>query len=150
MKKHFEKVFQIGIIVENVDTVTKRYENDLGIGPWEILDFTPDLMQGMTVNGKVKDLRMKIAFCRSFGAELELIQPVSESIYMDWLKQHGPGLHHIAFVLNDYDVLKADLTGKGKKPLMEVLDGSKSNGFAYYDLVKELGIILEMHKGKPG
>lgn len=150
MKKYFEKFFQIGIIVDDVNAYVKRYEEDFGIGPWEILDFTPALMEGMTVNGEVKDLRMKIAFCRSFGAELELIQPVSESIYMDWLKQHGPGLHHLAFVLNDYEVLKADLTAKGKKPLMEVLDGTKSRGFAYYDLAKELGIILEMHKGQPG
>jgi methylmalonyl-CoA/ethylmalonyl-CoA epimerase len=150
MKKQFEKFFQVGIIVDNVETFVKRYEYDFGIGPWDIVDFTPDLMPGMTVDGEVKDLRMKIAFCRSFGTELELIQPVSESIYMDWLRQHGPGLHHVAFILNDYDSIMSDLVNMGKKPLMEVLDGSKSRGFAYVDLLKELGIILEMHKGKPG
>jgi methylmalonyl-CoA/ethylmalonyl-CoA epimerase len=150
MKKQFEKIFQVGIIVDNVENFVKRYENGFGIGPWDIVDFTPDLMPGMTVDGEVKDLRMKIAFCRSFGTELELIQPVSESIYMDWLRQHGPGLHHVAFVLNDYDSIMSDLVNMGKKPLMEVLDGSKSRGFAYVDLLKELGIILEMHKGKPG
>lgn len=150
MKQYFEKFFQVGIIVDNIDTFVQRYKNDFGIGPWEIVNFTPALMDGMTVNGEVKDLRMKIAFCRSFGTELELIQPISESIYMDWLRQHGPGLHHVAFVLNDYESLMSDLTAKGKKPLMEVLDGSKSRGFAYVDLLKELGIILEMHKGQPG
>ena len=150
MKKYFEKFFQVGIIVDNVDAFVKRYDNDFGIGPWDVIEFTPALMSGMTVDGKVQDIRMKIAFCRSFGTELELIQPISESIYMDWLRQHGPGLHHVAFVLNDYDTIMSDLQAKGKKPLMEVLDGTKSHGFAYVDLVKELGFILELHKGKPG
>lgn len=150
MKKYFEKFFQVGLVVDDVDAFVKRYENDFGIGPWDVIEFKPDLMPGMTVNGKVQDIRMKIAFCRSFGTELELIQPISESIYMDWLRQHGTGLHHVAFVLNDYDSLMSDLTTTGKKPLMEVLDGTKSRGFAYVDLVNELGFILEMHKGKPG
>ncbi len=150
MKKYFEKFFQVGIIVDDVNAYVKRYENDFGISPWDIVDFSPALMEGMTVNGKTKDLRMKIAFCRSFGTELELIQPVSDSIYMDWLKKHGPGLHHVAFVLNDYDTIMSDLATRGKKPLMEVIDGSKSRGFAYVDLVKELGFILELHRGKPG
>jgi methylmalonyl-CoA/ethylmalonyl-CoA epimerase len=150
MKRKFEKFFQVGLVVDDVDAFVKRYENDFGIGPWDVIEFKPDLMPGMTVNGKAQDIRMKIAFCRSFGTELELIQPISESIYMSWLRQHGPGIHHVAFVLNDYDSIMSDLAGMGKKPLMEVLDGTKSHGFAYVDLMKELGFILELHKGQPG
>lgn len=151
MKDQFKKFFQLGLIVDNLDSFVKRYENDFGIGPWDIVDFTPELLPGMIVDGKTAaDLRMKVAFCRAYGTELELIQPVSESIYMDWLRQHGPGLHHVAFVLNDYESIMSDLNAMGKKPLMEVTDGSKSRGFAYVDLVKELGFILELHKGLPG
>lgn len=150
MKKYFKKFMQVGLVVDDLRAFIKRYEDDFGIGPWEVIEFTPALMPGMTVNGKVKDIRMKIAFCRSLGTELELIEPISESIYMDWLRQHGPGIHHVAFVLNDYDRIMSDLAAKGKKPLMEVLDGSKSRGFAYVDMTPELGTILELHKGQPG
>ena len=150
MKKYFEKFFQVGLVVDDVDAYVKRYENDFGIGPWDIHEFKSDQIPGMTIDGKVRDLRMKTAFCRSFGTQLEIIQPISESIYMDWLRQHGPGIHHVAFVLNDYDTIMSDLSAKGKKPLMEALFGDKATGFAYVDLVKELGFILELHKGKPG
>jgi methylmalonyl-CoA/ethylmalonyl-CoA epimerase len=149
-KEYFKQFFQVGLVVDDLDDYVKRYENDFGIGPWDVHEFNSSQMPNMTINGKVQDLRMKTAFCRSFGTQLEIIQPISESIYMDWLRQHGPGIHHVAFVLNDYQAIMADLAAKGKKPLMEALFGDQSTGFAYVDLVKELGFILELHKGKPG
>jgi methylmalonyl-CoA/ethylmalonyl-CoA epimerase len=150
MKDKLEKVFQVGLVVNDVASFVNRYEKDFGIGPWEVVDFTPELLPGMVVEGAPADLRMKIAFCRAYGTELELIQPISESIYMDWLRQHGPGIHHMAFVQHDYEGIMSGLAGMGKKPLMEVSDGSGSRGFAYVDLMKELGFILELHKGLPG
>jgi methylmalonyl-CoA/ethylmalonyl-CoA epimerase len=151
MNNKFKKFLQVGLVVDDLEGFVKRYEKDFSIGPWEVIEFKPDLMPGMTVNGKPQDIRMKVAFYRSFETELEIIQPVSESIFMDWLRLHGPGIHHVAFVpAEGYDSIMADLTAKGKKPLMEVLDGSQSRGFAYVDLMKELGIILELHKGQPG
>ena len=105
----------------------------------------------MQVNGEPSALKMRVAFYRSFEVELELIQPVSESIFMDWLRKNGPGIHHVAFVPNEgYDAFVKDSAKMGKKPLMEVLDGNKTRGFAYLDFMKELGLILEIHKGKPG
>ncbi len=151
-KNYFKDFFQVGLVVDDLDAYVKRYEDDFSIGPWDVHEFIPGKIPNTTLNGKpiTQDLKMKSAFCRSFGTQFEIIQPISESIYMDWLREHGPGIHHVAFVLNDYQTIMADLSAKGKKPLMEVLFGDQSRGFAYVDLTKELGFILELHKGKPG
>ena len=34
---------------------------------------------------------------------LELIQPVSESLWSQFLKEHGEGIQHIAFGVSNYD-----------------------------------------------
>jgi hypothetical protein len=38
-------------------------------------------------------------------------------------------------------------TKMGKKPLIEVLGENKTKGFAYLNFMKELGRIIEIHKG---
>jgi methylmalonyl-CoA/ethylmalonyl-CoA epimerase len=138
-------------VVDDVDAFVERYEKDFGVGSWDVIDFGPDTIPGLMVDGKPSTLRMRIAFYRSFEVELELIQPISESWYMDWLRKHGPGLHHVAFVPEEgYEKFMADYAKTGKKPLLEALDAEKTRGFAYVDLMKELGLIVEVHKGQPG
>jgi methylmalonyl-CoA/ethylmalonyl-CoA epimerase len=151
MEKKFKKFMQVGLVVDDVDAFVQRYEQDFGIGPWDVIDFGPDTIPGLLVDGKPSTLRMRIAFYRSFEVELELIQPISESIYMDWLRTHGPGLHHVAFApAEGYDALMEEYAKTGKKPLLEALDADKTRGFAYLDYLKELGLIVEVHKGQPG
>ncbi len=151
MDNKFKKFMQVGLIVDDVDAFVQRYEKDFGVGPWEVIDFNPDTFPSMLVDGKPSTLKLRIAFCRSFEVELELIQPISESIFMDWLRKNGPGIHHVAFAPTEgYDAFMRIYTKNGKRPLIEVSDGNKTRGFAYLDFMKELGFNLEIHRGKPG
>ena len=151
MEKKLNKLFQIGLLVDDVDAFVQRYEKDFGIGPWDVIDFGPDTIPGLMVDGKPSTLKMRIAFYRSPEVELELIQPISESWYMDCLRKNGPGLHHVAFVpAQGYDTFMEDYSKLGKKPFLEALNADKTAGFAYVDLIQELGLIVEIHKGQPG
>ena len=153
MNNKFKKILQIGLIVDDAEAFAQRYEQDFGVGPWEMIDFPPSdgRLSGMLVNGKPSPLKLKIAFYRSFEIEMELIQPISESVFMDWLRKNGSGIHHVGFALNeDYDTFIENYKRTGKKPWIEVTNGDHTEGFAYLDFRKELGLILEVHKGKPG
>ena len=37
----FTETMQIGIVVRDLDATLRRYVDDYGIGPWQILEFTP-------------------------------------------------------------------------------------------------------------
>lgn len=146
----FDKLLQIAVIVEDVDASVKEYEK-LGIGPWSMLDFDKTTIPGMMIDGKPGELKFKGAMCQFSGIEIELIQPVSEGIFTEWLREQGQGVHHIAFIPREgFEGFMQEFKGNGNKNLIEVLNGDGDRGFVYLDTIKQLGFYAEIHKGQPG
>ena len=146
MNTQFAKFLQIGIIVEDVQETIKHYE-EYGVGPWRVSDFDTEGIDGFVMNGEENaHLHTIMAFCDIWGFELELIQPITDSPYMTWLKEHGPGMHHIALITRDSfdEVLKQhkELTGRDTWLHCTAPFGMD---FAYLDLKKELGLFLEVY-----
>ena len=147
MDTQFAKFLQIGIIVENMEETIKHYE-EYGIGPWNVVNFDTDELPGeFVMNGKKERLQDIMAFCNVWGFELELIQPISDSQYMKWLKEHGPGMHHIALITRDSfdEVLAEHKRLTGRDPWLHCTDSAIGMDFAYLDLHKELGLFLEVY-----
>jgi hypothetical protein len=123
----------------------RRYNDVYGIGPWILLDFNPDTVKNMIVRGQRVDYSMKLALCDSLNVQLELIEPTSDnSIYYEFLQQNGPGLHHISMETQGFNQIMEDLASRGIK---EVFQGGLDSGgmeFAYMDLTKETGFIVEL------
>jgi len=151
MNTQFSKLLQIGIIVEDRDAAVKRYEEQYGMGPWDLVEFGPKLFPKMLVNGEPGMVIGKFAFCKAYGMEIELIEPVNDSPYKTWLEEHGPGIHHIAAVTRDnfHDVIAEHKQLTGKAPWLHCKEdnGKENEGmeFAYLDLTKELGIFVEIY-----
>lgn len=148
MKPKFKKIYQIGMVVRDVDSCVKRFEEDYGMGPWEISVMSNELpyLNDMTIDGKPSDLKLKSAILRAYGMEIELIEPLSSSAYKEWLEKHGPGIHHIAFALEDGEYLKFLSDCKestGKDPWIRGQAAGVGMDFAYLDLREELGLIVE-------
>lgn len=151
MNSQFKKLLQIGIIVEDIEAATKNYEEKYGMGPWKFGQLNTEKMPGLYVDGKPTDLDFKMAMCHCFGLEIELIQPVSASAYSKWLKEHGPGIHHIAVMTQDpfKEVIAKHKEQTGKEPWLWAKDTIAPEGrnleFAYLDLTKELGLFVEVY-----
>jgi len=151
MDTQFAKFLQIGIIVKDVEATVKKYEEEYGLGPWKIIEFGPKMFPKMLVDGKPGMLEMKNAFCNAYGFEIEVIQPVSESAYSKWLEEHGPGIHHIAVITRDKfkDVIDEHKRLTGKDPWIWCKEDNGKDGegmeFAYLDLIKELGLFVEIY-----
>jgi methylmalonyl-CoA/ethylmalonyl-CoA epimerase len=147
MRPLLPKIGQISMIVDDALAYAKRYNDEFGIGPWHFLLFDESNMTGMTVHGKPVKYAMKIALCNMFDTELELIEPMDDkSAYAEFLKEHGPGLHHLAFVTpnNTYRETYRELQSRNN----EMIQGGTDPGgqdFAYFDLTKELGMIIELN-----
>ena len=147
MDTQFAKFLQLGIIVENVEEAIKHYE-EYGIGPWRVDHLDSDKLPGeFEVNGEKGHLEIIMAFCDCWGFEVELIQPVSDSPYKQWLQEHGPGMHHIALITRDNfsDVLADHKQRTGRDPWLWCKAPELGMEFAYLDLHKELGMFLEVY-----
>lgn len=150
MKPAFKQLLQIGIIVRDVDASVKKFEEDFGMGPWDVSFMSNEgPCQDLTIDGNPFDGKVsKMAFLHCYGMEFELIEPIGETPYKQWLEEHGPGIHHIAVVTaDDYDtVLDKYRTQKGKEPWIRGQGMNNLMDFSYLDYREELGLIVECYR----
>jgi hypothetical protein len=96
----------------------------------------------MKLRGEPKEYRMKIAFAKMGAIQLELIQPLSESIYTEFLNEKGEGIHHIGCYVDDLDTAVAIVEKQG----INVIQSGKrpGGGYAYLDTEGTMGAIFEL------
>ena len=150
-----KKIAQIGMVVPDVRKAAKRYEELLGIGPWEFIDVP--ISNGVLHDQPIghDDVSVTIALATHEGLGLELVQPVNgPSTHQEFLEKHGSGIHHIAFTNitnkddpqthdNDLKLMKAE--GIGVEMQGVIFGGSSM--FTYLASQEQLaGIIFEMGK----
>jgi methylmalonyl-CoA/ethylmalonyl-CoA epimerase len=105
---------QIGIVVSDVEEVARNYWEILGIGPWTVFDWESPLVYDRTYKGEKVSTRERIATAQVGNLQLELLQPVEgPSIYRDWILEHGEGLHHMNFSVDDMEATGVALAGQG-------------------------------------
>jgi len=137
-------VCQVGVIVRDVEKTAQAWANVLGVEApsWSLTD--PKEESHINLLGKSTDARAKLAFL-SLGdqVQLELIEPVGEpSTWAEFLKEHGQGIHHIAFHLKGMDEVIARLEAHN---ITTIQRGDYTGGrYGYMDGVEELGVILEL------
>ena len=141
----FTKVIQIAFVVRDLDEAIKIYSNIYGIGPWKISEISSKTVDDLYKYDDVTDFAYKVAMCDIGDLEWELVQPLDDkSIYSDFLKEKGPGLHHIAFGVKDYDHAVADLKTKGQKVLSS--GDWKGIRFAHFATEDDLDFVIELFK----
>lgn len=131
-KVKIEGISRVALVVGNVQKTVENYWDILGIGPWDIHDMRPPMLTNLIYHSKPAKFGMKVAIAKLGTTELALIEPMSgESIYSDFMAEHGEGLHHIEFLVDNVDETTQVMSKEGFPPLMSgrVGDGA----FAYYD-----------------
>ncbi len=133
-------VSQIGIVVKDMDKAIEYYEKVLGLGPF----IRPEIKYDQKFYyGKPVDSIWIMGFCSLGPLELELIQVITgPTIYHDFLKEKGEGMHHLGFDVRDIDETIA-LCKKTGLRVIQSGQGSTSR-FAYLDTVKVGGVIFEL------
>jgi len=140
---------QVCIVVHDLQKSMERYQSILGIGPWEVLDFDDSTVSDMTYHGKPAQQKFRVATTMVGPMQLELIQPVEgDTVYSDFLKEHGEGLHHLGVVI--VDNLDEAMQTSAKAGLACLQSGRIVSGhfagarYAYLDAVNSLGTIIEL------
>jgi catechol 2,3-dioxygenase-like lactoylglutathione lyase family enzyme len=135
-------VFQVGIVVNDMDTAIDYYCSVFGWGPFKVRDLE---MKGAIYKGRTVDCRFRIGSARQPGVEIELIQPLEgDTPYADFLREGGEGLHHLGVKVDDLDETLASLAGHGIRPVFSHSYPEIGLAFAYLDTDRVGGVMLEL------
>ena len=143
-------VIQIGIVVSDVNKAIKGYRDLLHIKEWNInyVDTTIGKGGNFYKNGKPIQTKAKIAWVNFGNVELELIEPQDEhSLYADFLREHGPGIHHVMLGTSDYSACLDHLDNQN----IAAIGGGElqDTRFQMFDTQELLGFICEIAEGDP-
>lgn len=145
-KRILKRMLQVGIVVRDLEKSIRNYES-FGIGPWKVLSLDASNMRNMTVHNEYKDFAMRVAFAKIGEIQWELIEPADdESIYNEFLEEHGEGLHHVALDVDNFHDTITFFQSKGIGVLQA--GDAEDLGFAYLDTGKALGCITEIYNRK--
>ncbi len=143
---------QIGIVVKDAISTAQNYWNILGIGPWEIREWGSHVLWDRTYMDRPGWAKERLAHAYLGDLELELVQPVEgDSVYQDWIDQHGEGLHHLKFLCDDIDFVTETLRKQGFPVIQSGHFGDpkeKAGGFSYIDIPPLHCIWEPVHKPK--
>ena len=81
--------------------------------------------------------------------QLELIEPLEgASVYREFLSTHGPGVHHLAYLVESMELGIRTMASAGYR-LLQLGSGFGLDGdgaFAYFDTCRDFGVTLELRE----
>lgn len=101
----------IGIAVKSLEEAIPYYEKVLGLECYSVEE--------------VADQKVKTAFFKVGQTKLELLEPTAEdSTIASFLEKKGPGVHHVAFAVDDVNVALQEAEANG----VRLIDKQGRNG----------------------
>jgi len=136
-------IFQNAWVVEDLEAACMKWVNGLGVGPFFIRDYTPDVFDEITYHGKPAELSMRTAIAQAGNVQIELIEPVSEQCaYRDSVPKGTSGFHHVCVWTHDFDADHAYFDRLGYPAANTGRIGALQ--FAYFDTRSLIGCMLEI------
>jgi len=151
MENLFSNPDQVGIIVADLDAFLDAIQTLLGLDGFEVIEYPPeDIEPETTYYGQPAGFTARIAF-RDFGKfQLEVVEPgEGPSVFRDFLRDHGPGLHHIRFTEPAFDQICEEFEGQGIRQIASGKGAHGTSKWAYFDTAALLqGLFVEIRKPK--
>ncbi len=122
----------LGIAVRSIEESLPFYEGVLGLKCYSIEE--------------VADQKVKTAFFRVGGTKIELLEPTSEdSPIAKFLEKKGPGIHHIAYCVDDVEASLRDAEAKGMRLIDEhPRKGAEGLNIAFLHPKSTEGVLTEL------
>jgi methylmalonyl-CoA/ethylmalonyl-CoA epimerase len=144
------RITEIGVAVPDLDEATQLLVELLGADAGEVHE--------------VERYAMRYRMCRVGKVDFELMEPTGESgVIADFLRKRGPGLHHVAFAVDNVGAGMAALGARGVRFVEELpvelrLAGQDFAGRCFDGEVKltfahprsMLGVLFEFIEYPPG
>ncbi|MDX2005440.1 MAG: VOC family protein [Meiothermus sp.] len=138
--------FQLCVIVDDLERYAENYRQILGFEVPTEVQTTHDYRHTQALyHGRPMDARARIVSWMLGGVAFELLQPLDEgSIWMDFLKSHGPGIHHAALHVPRTSPAAAFFADQGYRVTQQGLFTGRTGMYAYLDTDQDLGLTWEL------
>jgi methylmalonyl-CoA/ethylmalonyl-CoA epimerase len=139
-------LYHVGWVVRDCAAAQEELAARLGAGPFRSAGEESRFDQ-VRVHGKPASFALRIAFGALGGVLLELLEPLDDqSPHAEFLAEHGEGLHHFAFLVDDFDEQLAAVRGPAT-PGDLLIDGTGPGNpvrWAYVDAGNVHGTVIEL------
>jgi hypothetical protein len=147
------QIDQIGIVVNDLQTMAENLHRLLGIGPFRVLEWPIEGIDPQsTYYGEPAFYRIRIGFAQAGQTQIELVEPLDgANIWSDFLESHGPGLHHFRLTVPDFEAWVAALEAAGFRNIASGTGAHVGSQWAYFDTSQALGgLVVELRKRLEG
>ena len=95
---------------------------------------------------ELPDRGLRVAMLEAGGTEVELLESTrDDSVIAKFIAKKGPGIHHMAFEVEDIDASLADLKAKGVRLVDEVArPGASGTRVAFLHPAAANGVLVEL------
>jgi catechol 2,3-dioxygenase-like lactoylglutathione lyase family enzyme len=142
---------QVCLIVDDADKYAKRYAEVFGIDIPEAHVTDGHSETQATYFGKPTEAKARIYHWYFGNVGFEILQPLGpESVWQDWLDEHGPSIHHIAFRVTDSDGVAREFVQRGYSISQQGFftgrfpNGGHTGMYTYLDTGKNLATTYEL------
>jgi methylmalonyl-CoA/ethylmalonyl-CoA epimerase len=128
----FTNVDHIGFAVRNIDEAIAFYSQTFGVTEWERIPMPERFMD--------------VAATHVGGMLLEIIAPTSEdAAFAKFLRDRGPGMHHVAYRVEDVAAALAEAKARGVQLIDETpRPGLHNTLTAFLHPKSTLGVLIEL------
>lgn len=130
--KAVQAINHIGIAVSSIEEQRPFYETELG-AEFENIEEVPSQ-------------KVKVGFFKVAGVRLELLEPTDpESPIAKFIEKRGPGLHHVAYTVDDLPARIAELKDSGLRMIdEEPRPGAHNTRIAFLHPKSSHGVLTEL------
>jgi methylmalonyl-CoA/ethylmalonyl-CoA epimerase len=145
----FTGVFQVAVVVRDLDEAVRRYADGYGMGPWRMYRVMQSDRE-MEVHERPQPTAFRYALCDVGATNWELIQPLDDaSIFAEFLRRHGEGVQHVAFTTDDPGAMIEHVRRRRSEDVAVLQSGIARSGdgeltYTYLNTDPDLGITAEL------
>jgi len=127
----------IGIVVKDLDAAIKSLSSVWRPGPWQFLE----LNETMNTLVPCEPFKNMVGQTTLGSLVVEINQPIEgRSIWSDFLRTHGEGLHHLGYSIDNYEKMLSMIEEQG----IEVIAGGVFYGTRWFAFqIESTGIVME-------
>ncbi|MDE1977219.1 MAG: methylmalonyl-CoA epimerase [Elusimicrobia bacterium] len=121
----------VGIAVSSIAESLPFYKNKLGLA--------------LAHEENVPSQNVRVVFLEAGESSIELLEPTGEGAVAKFLRERGPGLHHVAFATENLRAEMARLAQAGAPPLeKEPRHGSRGHEVCFLHPKHAKGTLVEL------
>lgn len=150
-KVQLKRLVQIGVVVRDLEKSTRALGSLFGIGPFRFVQWPNRPDSKYYYRGTEEQIRISQAFVQLGDVEVELIQPIEgeRNAYKQFLEQHGGGIHHVLFEVQDIDQALEQFAKSGVAVLQSGSGIRPGTRWALLDTHELVGFLVEL-RHRPG